>query len=186
MPVVAVVALVAVLAAQAAFWALLYTQVFLGALVANTVFWCVAFPGWAWAGRRWWRTSPAPDTTLALMLVAVTAAAFRFAQGGGERDAANAWGWVGFYGVPVALIASLFATLRVRAVRRATDITGAVAADAPLGPKPVTVAIISAVVIALALVVFALLIAVSIGGPHSAVSASSIGSRLCAISKKSS
>jgi hypothetical protein len=161
------VALVVVLLSQVGFWLLLYTHFFLSALVANALFWCVAFPAWASAGRRWWRTSATPDVSLALLLTAMTVASFwllsqRFADEASE----DAWGWLGFFGVPLALAATVFATLRVRAVRRATGFDGTVAADAKLGPRPATVAVIAAVIIALALVVFALLLAVSIGGPH--------------------
>ena len=58
-----------------------------------------------------------------------------------------AWGWVGLFNVPVSLIATTLATLR--AARRARGAEG---------PKPVTALIITAVILALALAVFAILI----------------------------
>jgi hypothetical protein len=161
----AVVALLVVLAAQAGFWVLLAGQVFLGALVANTLFWCVAFPAWAAAGRRWWRTSAAPDAALGLILIALTAAAFTFAQAEASSAAGSAWGWVGLFSLPAALIASLFATLRARALRGVTDSAGSVP-DRQLGPKPVTVLVIAAVILAVALGVFAWLIAANVNSPR--------------------
>jgi len=162
----AVLALLVVLASQLGFWALLDGGVFLGALGANVLFWCAAFPAWTLAGRRWWPTATAPDVSLALMLIALTIVSFWLAQQHLSEAAGNAWGWVGFFGVPLALIATVFATLRARAVRRAADFSGGIAAGASLGPKPATVAIIATVILALALVVFALLVAVNIGGPR--------------------
>lgn len=162
----AVVALLLVLASQLGFWALLYAGAFLAALGANVLFWCAAFPAWAVAGRRWWPTTPTPDVALALLFIALTVGSFWLAQQGLSEAAGNAWGWVGFFGVPLALVATVFATLRVRAVRRATDFSGAVVGNAGVGPKPATVAIVAAVVIAVALAVFAVLIAVNMGGPR--------------------
>ena len=161
----AALALLAVLLWQLAFWALLRAGHFLGALGANVVFWCAAFPAWAVAARRWWRTSATPDVTFALVLSVLTAVAFFYAQSDLSEAARNAWGWVGFSGVPVALIAALFATLRARALRRARDATGAIA-DADLGPKPVTVLVIAALILVVALAGFAVLIAVTIPGPR--------------------
>jgi hypothetical protein len=66
--------------------------------------------------------------------------------------------------MPVALIASLFATLRARALRRAADFRAV--REGWLGPKPVTVLVIAAVILAVALAVFAWLIAVNIPGPR--------------------
>ena len=54
------VALLVVLLSQLGFWALLRAGFFLTALGANVVFWCVAFPAWTEAGRRWWKTSLTP------------------------------------------------------------------------------------------------------------------------------
>lgn len=161
----AVVALLVVLAAQVGFWGLLATQVFLGALVANTLFWCLAFPAWAIAGRRWWPVSAAPDAALGVTLIVLTALAFTFGQHEASSAARDAWGWVGLFGLPVALIASLFATLRARALRRAADFRG-VTEGGRWGPKPVTVAVIAAVILAVALAVFAWLIATNIPGPR--------------------
>ena len=162
----AVAALLVVLVSQLGFWALLDAGVFLGALGANVLFWCAAFPAWTVAGRRWWRTTATPDVALALTLIALTIAAFWLASQEESEASRDAFGWVGFFDVPLALVATILATLRARALRRATDISGAVAADASLGPKPGTVAAVATVVIALALVVFALLIAVNIRGPR--------------------
>jgi len=158
-------ALLIVLLWQTAFWVLLRTGHFLGALGANVVFWCAAFPMWAAAGRRWWRTSATPDVTFALVLSVLTAVAFFYAQGDLSEAARHAWGWVGFSGVPVALIAALFATLRARALRRARDAVGAIA-DTEVGPKPVTVLVISALILVVVLGAAAVLIAVSVPGPR--------------------
>ena len=162
----AVAALLVVLASQLGFWALLDAGVFLGALAANVIFWCAAFPAWTVAGRRWWRTTSMPDVSLALTLIALTIVAFWRASQDESDASRDAFVWVGFFDVPLALVATILATLRARAVRRATDLSGAVAAGASLGPKPGTVAAVATVVIALALVVFALLIAVNIRGPR--------------------
>src|SRR4029077_11426929 len=133
----AVVALLVVLASQLGFWALLDAGAFLGALGANVLFWCAAFPAWTVAGRRWWPTATAPDVALALLLIALTIVSFWLAQQHLSEAAGNAGGGVGFFGVPLALIGTVFAPLRVQAVRRAGDFSGAVAAaDASLGPKP--------------------------------------------------
>jgi len=161
----AALALLGVLLWQLAFWLLLRSGSFLGALGANVVFWCAAFPAWAAAARRWWRTSATPDLTLALILSALTAVAFIYAQSDVSEATRHAWGWLGFSGVPVALIAALFATLRARALRRARDATGAIA-DADLGPKPVTVLVIAALILVVALAGVAVLIAVTIPGPR--------------------
>ena len=161
----AALALLGVLLWQLAFWLLLRSGSFLGALGANVVFWCAAFPAWAAAARRWWRTSTTPDVTFALMLSALTAVAFIYAETDLPEATRHAWGWLGFSGVPVALIAALFATLRARALRRARDVTGAIA-DADLGPKPVTVLVIAALILVVALAGFAVLIAVTIPGPR--------------------
>ena len=120
------------------------------------------------APRGWqprWRTSATPDLTLALILSALTAVAFIYAQSDVSEATRHAWGWLGFSGVPVALIAALFATLRARALRRARDATGAIA-DADLGPKPVTVLVIAALILVVALAGVAVLIAVTIPGPR--------------------
>lgn len=162
----AVAALLVVLVSQLGFFALLDAGVFLGALGANVLFWCAAFPAWTIAGRRWWRTTATPDVSLALTLIALTVVAFWLASQETSEADRDAFGWVGFFDVPLALVATILATLRARAVRRATDFSGAVAANASLGPKPATVAAVATVVIALALVVFALLIAVNIRGPR--------------------
>ena len=161
----AALALLGVLLWQLAFWLLLRSGSFLGALGANVVFWCAAFPAWAAAARRWWRASTAPDMTFALMLSALTAVACIYAETDLPEATRHAWGWLGFSGVPVALIAALFATLRARALRRARDATGAIA-DADLGPKPVTVLVIAALILVVALAGFAVLIAVSIPAPR--------------------
>jgi hypothetical protein len=162
----AFVALLVVVLSQVGFWALLRAGVFLGALCANVVFWCAAFPASTVAERRWWRMSAAPDVSLALLLIAMTVGSFWLVEQTASEASRNAWGWVGFFGVPLALIATVFATLRVRAVRRVADFTGAVASGANVGPRPGTVAIIAAVFLLIALLVFALLIAVNIGGPR--------------------
>ena len=163
----AALALLVVLLWQLAFWLLLRTGHFFAGLGANVVFWCVAFPAWAAGARRWGRTSATPDAMLALTLVVLTAASFSFAQGDVSEAARDAWGWVGLSGVPVGLIATLFATLRARALRRARDITGAIAdTNTNLGPKPVTVLMIAASILAVALAAFAVLIAVAIPGPR--------------------
>jgi len=161
----AALALLGVLLWQLAFWLLLRSGSFLGALGANVVFWCAAFPAWAAAARRWWRASTAPDMTFALMLSALTAVACIYAETDLPEATRHAWGWLGFSGVPVALIAALFATLRARALRRARDATGAIA-DADLWPKPVTVLVIAALILVVALAGFAVLIAVTIPGPR--------------------
>ena len=87
------VALLVVLLSQLVFWALLRAGFFLTALGANVVFWCVAFPAWTEAGRRWWKTSVTPDVALVLMLIALTVCAFlaaaRGADGGGASPGAG-------------------------------------------------------------------------------------------------
>jgi hypothetical protein len=160
----AALGLLVVLLSQLGFWATLRAGSFLGALGANIVFWCLAFPAWTAAGRRWWRTSATPDVALALLLIALTAVSFTFAQGEQPERTRNAWGWVGMSGVPVGLCATLLATLRARAVRRAAVIGAA--GDDELGPRPVTVMLIAAVILAVALAVFAWLIATNAHGPR--------------------
>jgi len=140
------VALLVVLLSQLGFWALLRAGFFLTALGANVVFWCVAFPAWTEAGRRWWKTSVTPDVALVLTLIALTVCAF-VAAANELTETGVAWGWVGLFNVPISLIATTLATLR--AARRARGAEG---------PKPVTALIITAVVLALALAVFAILI----------------------------
>ena len=160
----AALGLLIVLLSQLGFWAMLRAGSFLGALGANVVFWCVAFPAWTAAGRRWWRTSATPDVLLALLLIALTAVSFVLAQGELPERTRNAWGWVGMSGVPVGLVATLLATLRARALRRAAVV--GVVADGELGPRPVTVLLIAAVILALALAAFAWLIAANVHGPR--------------------
>jgi hypothetical protein len=157
----AALGLLIVLLSQLGFWATLRAGSFLGALGANVAFWCLAFPAWTAAGRRWWRRSATPDTALALLLIALTAVAFTLAQTELTEKARNAWGWVGMSGVAVGLVATLLATLRMRALRAAAHAPGEVA-DTELGPKPVTVLLIAAVILALALAVFAWLIAANV------------------------
>jgi hypothetical protein len=140
------VALVVVLLSELVFWALLRAGFFLTALGANVVFWCVAFPAWTEAGRRWWKTSVTPDMALVLTLVVLTVGAF-LAAARELTDIGIAWGWVGLFNVPVSLIATTLATMRASRRARAAE-----------GPKPVTALIITAVVLALALAVFAILI----------------------------
>ena len=87
-----------------------------------------------------------PDVALVLMLIALTVCAF-LAAAKELTETGVAWGWVGLFNVPVSLIATTLATLR--AARRARGVDG---------PRPVTALIITAVVLALALAVFAILI----------------------------
>jgi len=64
--------------------------------------------------------------------------------------------------VPVALIAATLATLRVRALRIAAEAAGS-SADGATGPKPATAFMIAALVLALALAGFAVLVGANIG-----------------------
>lgn len=142
----AAVPLLVVLLSQLGFWALLRAGFFLTALGINVVFWCAAFPAWTEAGRRRWRTSLAPDVALVVLLIALTV--FAFVTAAQElTETGVAWGWVGLFNVPVTLIATTLAS--IRAARRATG------AD---GPRPMTALLLTAVVLALALAVFAILI----------------------------
>jgi len=161
----AALGLLIVLLSQLGFWATLRAGSFLGALAANVIFWCLAFPAWTAAGRRWWRTSATPDALLALLLIGLTAVSFALAQSDLTEKARNAWGWVGMSGVAVGLVATLLATLRARALRGAAHATED-DAETALGPKPVTVLVIAAVILALALAVFAWLIAANVHGPR--------------------
>jgi len=77
----AVAALLVVLTAQAGFWALLHIGAFLAALITNALFWCLAFPAWTAAGRRWWRMSATPEIALCLSMLLLTAACFYVAEG---------------------------------------------------------------------------------------------------------
>ena len=178
-----VVALVVVLAGQLGFWALLHARFFLGALVANALFWCVAFPAWTIAARRWWRTAATVDVALCLTLILVIAASFYMADG--LPDAAycsgvfvprndtcwlstasqDAFFWVGLFSLPPSLIAAALATMRARALRASTEVGGDVAGT-NTGPNPVTAAVIAAVILGAALVVFASLIVVNAGPAH--------------------
>ena len=117
----AAVALVVVLVAQLGFWALLHARFFLAALVANGLFWCVAFPAWTEAARRWWRTSPTPDVALSLMLIAPTVCAYLAAAKRADRDRRR----LGL-GRPVQLsgVADCAALATLRAARRAAALTG--------------------------------------------------------------
>lgn len=160
----AALALLVVLLSQLGFWATLRAGSFLGALGGNIVFWCLAFPAWTAAGRRWWRTSATPDVLLALLVIGLTAVAFALAQGDVAEKTRQASGWVGMSGVPVGLVATLLATLRARALRRGA--AGARHGDSEVGPKPLTVLLIAAVILALALAVFAWLIATNVRAPR--------------------
>jgi hypothetical protein len=176
----AAVALALVLAAQVACWWLFRAGSFVAALVSNGLFWCVAFPFWTVAARRWWRTSVTPDLALALALILVTAGCFYLAQGLADAayctglatmnqrgcwmppPARDAFLWVGLMNVPVALIAAALATLRTRALRGPAEARG-VGADRTPGPKPVTALVIAAVILGVALVAFAVLIVANSG-----------------------
>jgi hypothetical protein len=150
----AALTLLVVVLSQLAFWALLRAGFFVTALGANVVFWCAAFPAWIAAGRRWWTSAAAVDTLLAFMLIATAAIGFAFAGADLPAATQNAWFWVGMFEVPVALIAATLATLRTRALRRA----------AASGPRPMTALIIAAVILSVALAVFAFLVLVNVGG----------------------
>lgn len=140
------VPLLVVLLSQLGFWALLRAGFFLTALAINVVFWCAAFPLWTAVARRRWRTSVTPDVALVLVLIALTI--FAFLSAAKElTETGVAWGWVGLFNVPVSLIAATLTT--IRAARRAAGAAG---------PTPVTALIITAVILALALAVFAILI----------------------------
>jgi hypothetical protein len=179
----AVAALLVVLAAQAGVWALLRARFFVGALVVYALFWCLAFPAWTAAGRRWWRLSAGPEITLCLTMLLLTAASFYVSEGMADAAYCNpiyveaprscwltvasrdAFLWIGLFGVPVALIAAALATLRTRAIRVAID-TGVVSGDGASGPKPATALVIAAIVLMLALAGFAFLIVANIGPPR--------------------
>jgi hypothetical protein len=179
---VAALSLVIVLAAQVAVWALFHAGVLTGALAANAVFWCLAFPSWTIAARRWWRSSATPDLALALTLILVTAGCFYLAQGlsdgaycaGVVPDQRGCWMspaardaflCVGLTNVPVAAIAAALATMRTRALRDAAA-ARADAGDKTPGPKPVTTLVIAAVILGVALVAFAVLIVANAGPPR--------------------
>ncbi len=152
----AALTLLVVLLSQLAFWALLRAGFFATALGANVVFWCAAFPAWTAAAGRWWRGSATVDTLLALLLIGMAAIGFAFAGADLPAATQNAWFWVGMFEVPVALIAATLATLRTRALRRAPG----------SGPRPMTALIIAAVILSVALAVFAFLVLVNVGGPR--------------------
>jgi hypothetical protein len=176
---VVALALVIVVAAQVAAWAFFRAGSIPAALAANTLFWLLAAPSWTVAGRHWWRTSATPDLALALTLILSTAASFYVAQG--LSDAAycsgitvdqpgcwlspasrDAFLWVGFSNLPVALVAAALATIRTRALRVAAE-ARADAGDKTPGPKPVTALVIAAVILGVALVAFAALIVANAG-----------------------
>jgi len=179
----AVAALLVVLAAQAAVWALLHARFFLTAFVAYTLFWCLAFPAWTAAGRRWWRMSAGPDIALCLTMLLLIAASFYVSEGMADAAYCNpvyleaprgcwlttasreAFMWIGLLGVPVALIAAALATMRTRAIRVAID-TGISSEGNASGPKPATALVIAAIVLMLALAGFAVLIVANIGPPR--------------------
>ena len=148
--------LLVVVLSQLAFWAVLREGFFVTALGANVIFWCAAFPAWTAAGRRWWRRSATVDTLLALLLIGMAAIAFALAGADLPAATQNAWFWVGMFEVPVALIAATLATLRSRALRRASG----------SGPRPMTALILAAIVLSVALAVFAFLVLVNVGGPR--------------------
>jgi hypothetical protein len=179
---VAVLALAIVLAAQVAVWALFCAGNLHGALGANAVFWCLAFPFWTVAARRWWRSSATPDLSLALMLILATAGSFYLAQGlsdaaycaGADPDQPGCWlspaardafVWLGLTNLPVALVAAALATMRTRSLRAAVQ-ARADAGDKTPGPKPVTALVIAAVILGVALVAFAVLIVANAGPPR--------------------
>lgn len=179
----AVVGLALVLAAQVAFWSLFRAGSFVPALAGNGVFWCLGFPFWTAAARRWWRTSATPDLALGLTLILVTAGCFYLAQGLADAaycagittapqpgcwmppPARDAFLCVGLMNLPVALIAAALATMRTRALRGPADARGAGDDDTP-GPKPVTALVIAAVILGVALVAFAVLIVANSAPPR--------------------
>jgi len=152
----AALTLLVVVLSQLAFWAVLRAGFFVTALGANVIFWCAAFPAWTAAGRRWWRRSATVDTLLALLLIGMAAIAFALAGADLPAATQNAWFWVGMFEVPVALIAATLATLRSRALRRASG----------SGPRPMTALILAAIILSVALAVFAFLVLVNVGGPR--------------------
>jgi hypothetical protein len=179
----AAAALALVLVAEVALWALARGGAPKVALVASGVFWCLAFPAWTIAGRRWWKTSATPDVALALTLILMTAACFYAGQGlsdaaycgSGVYPDSRSGCWIstasqealvqiGLLNVPVALIAAALATMRTRALRVASEAAGELPA-AGVGPKPVTALVIAAVILGVALVAFALLLFADIGPP---------------------
>ena len=176
----AVAALLVVVAGQIGFWALLRAGAIMGALAGGALFWSLAFPSWIAAGRRWWRTSATPDVALSLVLTLLTATSF-FASNGLSDGAycsgvspeyhpgcwispasQDAFSWVGLFNVPVALIATALATMRTRALRVATELTGEVTGTRS-GPTPVTAMVVGAVILGVALVVMVLLIVANAG-----------------------
>jgi hypothetical protein len=181
----AAAALALVLVAEVALWALVRGGARMTALVASGVFWCLAFPGWTIAGRRWWKASATPDVVLGLTLILMTAACFYAGQG--LSDAAycgsgvypdrrsacwmsaasqEALVWIGLLNVPVALIAAALATMRTRALRFASEAAvESTSNGAGVGPKPVTALVIAAAILGVALVAFALLLFANIGPP---------------------
>jgi len=179
---VAVFALAIVLVCQVAFWSLFRAGNLTAALSANAGFWCLAFPFWTVAARRWWRSSATPDLALALMLILATAGSFYLAQGLSDAAycaevvpdqrgcwlspaARDAFLWLGLTNLPVALVAAALATMRTRALR-ATAEARADAGDKTPGPKPVTALVIAAVILSVALVAFAVLIVANAGPPR--------------------
>ena len=153
------------------------------ALLAYTLFWCLAFPAWTATGRRWWRMSAGPDIALCLMMLLLMAGSFYVSEGMADAAYCNpvyveaphscwltiasreAFLWIGMFGVPVALIAAALATLRTRAIRVAID-TGIASGGNASGPKPATALVIAAIVLMLALAGFAILIVADIGPPR--------------------
>jgi len=69
------------------------------------------------------------------------------------------------FNVPVALIAAALATLRARALLAVTGRGGA-PVDGATGPKPATALLIAALVLALALAGFAVMIVANVGPPR--------------------
>jgi|KBSMisStaDraftv2_1062788.scaffolds.fasta_scaffold627162_2 hypothetical protein len=69
------------------------------------------------------------------------------------------------FSVPVALIAAALATSRTRALRAVTGADG-VSAEGTTGPKPATALLIAAVVLAVALAGFAVMIVANVGPPR--------------------
>lgn len=179
---VAVFALAIVLVAQVAFWALFRAGTFAAAMSTNAVFWCLAFPFWTVAARRWWRSSATPDLALALTLILTSAGSFYLAQGLSDAAycaevisgqpgcwlspaARDAFVWVGLTNLPVALVAAALATMRTRALRAVVQ-ARADAGDKTPGPRPVTALVIAAVILSVALVAFAVLIVANAGPPR--------------------
>jgi hypothetical protein len=179
---VVALALVIVLVAQVASWAFFRAGSVPAALTAIAIFWCLAAPVWTIAARRWWRTSATPDLALALTLILATAASFYLAQGLSDAAycsditpdqpgcwlspaARDAFLWMGFTNLPIALIAAALATMRTRAVRAAAE-ARADAGDKTPGPKPVTALVIAAVILSVTLVAFAVLIVANAGPPR--------------------